>query len=157
MRRVSETRSAAAQHSAASEAAPASVAARSETSARSSIRASFASCPQHWIASAGSNLRASASRLSLAQRAQRAWLAGQWARAVIDRRVASPNSSESIDLGNRFWVVLQCENCRVPRIFTSSGAFWSAIGQLEGSDTVTHAFASETEAKIYLDSVPEYN
>eukprot|EP00435_Cladocopium_sp_Y103_P020466 s1075_g5.t1 len=131
------------------------------SSTRSSVRGSFVDCPQRWIVAANSNLRAGSSRLSPAQRAQRAWLAGQWARATIDRRVATPNSTETIDLGNRFWVVLRCENCRVPRIFTSSGAFFTAIGQLEGSDTVTHAFPSETEAKIYLESagfeVQEYN
>eukprot|EP00435_Cladocopium_sp_Y103_P050133 s1324_g15.t1 len=165
VRRVSETRPGLAQHSASSEAPPASVAAQSETSVasstRSSVRASFRPCPLHWISAAGSNLRASASRLSPSQRAIRAWTAGQWARAVIDRQVATPNSCENIELGNRFWVVLRCENCQVPRIFTSSGSFWAAIGQLEGSDTVTHAFPSETEAKIYADSagfsITEYN
>ena len=131
------------------------------TSTRASVRATFEACPQRWIQAAGTHLRAGASGLSPLQRIQRAWLAGQWARAVLDQRVATPNASENIELSNRFWVVLRCDNCRCPRIFTSSGAFWAAIGQLEGSDTVTHAFPSETEARAYLDSagldVAEFN
>ena len=122
----------------------------SSTTSRTSIRASFEPCPEHWLRVAHSRL--SGSRLSPQQRAERAWIAGQWARAVLEDRIGTPNATEAIELANRFWVVLRCSNCRCPRIFTSSGAFFAAIGRLEGSDTVTHAFPSETEARIYLES-----
>eukprot|EP00435_Cladocopium_sp_Y103_P043042 s6_g12.t1 len=81
-----------------------------------------------------------------------AWLAGQWARAVIRGRVSSPNRTETVELGNRFWCVVKCSSCTVPQVFTTSAGYFRAIGTLAGSDTVSHAFASETEARIYLEA-----
>eukprot|EP00438_Fugacium_kawagutii_P032333 Skav226350 [mRNA] locus=scaffold2980:276189:287601:- [translate_table: standard] len=124
--------------------------ATSET--RVSIAAAFPPCPQHWVVTASGALRSQAARLTGAERARRAWLAGQWARAVLEGRVATPNASETIDLGNRYWCVVRCPHCRVPRIFTTSGNYWSAVRRLEGTDTISHAFASETEAHIYLEA-----
>eukprot|EP00435_Cladocopium_sp_Y103_P053975 s1300_g17.t1 len=115
---------------------------------RASIEGSFPACPQSWIVAANTRLRGSS--LSATDRARRAWLAGCWARAVLDRRVGTGNKTPTIDLRNGFWVVLRCDNCQVPRIFTSSAAYFRAIGTLEGSDTVSQAFPSETEARIYL-------
>ena len=125
--------------------------ARSTTSeTRRTIQASFEECPARLIALAERNL--SASRLPPAQRGRRAWLAGKWARAVLDQRVSSPNASEALDLGNRYWVVLRSSRCSCPRIFTSSGAFFAAVGQISGSNTVCQAFPSETEAIIYCEA-----
>ena len=118
---------------------------------RTSIAGSFPLCPHSWVATASSRLRGSA--LSPAQRAARAWTAGCWARAVLDGRVSSPNSTPTIELRNGFWVVVRCENCAAPRIFTSSRAFFEAVGVLEGTGTICQAFPSETEARIYLAAV----
>eukprot|EP00435_Cladocopium_sp_Y103_P031072 s2443_g7.t2 len=92
------------------------------------------------------------SRLSAVHRAERAWLAGQWAKAVLQGRGSSPNRTETIELGNRFWVVLRSTNCTAPRVFTTSAAFFAAVGSLAGSNSVTHAFPSETEARIYIEA-----
>eukprot|EP00438_Fugacium_kawagutii_P010126 Skav208967 [mRNA] locus=scaffold1134:67924:68523:+ [translate_table: standard] len=119
---------------------------------RRSIQASFLPCPQHWVVSAGAALRSQSTRFTGGDRARRAWLAGQWAKAVLDGRVSSPNSTEAIELGNRFWCVVRCAHCPTPRIFTSSSAFFGAVRPLEGSDTISHAFPSETEAHIYLEA-----
>ena len=117
---------------------------------RDSILSGFTACPQRLIAQAEANL--SRSRISPDRRAERAWLAGSWAKAVLDGRVSSPNRTETIELGNRFWVVLRCSRCTTPRVFTTSAAFFAAVGALAGSDSVTHAFPSETEARIYLEA-----
>ena len=49
---------------------------------RCSIASAFPNCPAHWIGLASSRL--SGSRISGADRARRAWLAGCWAKAVVD-------------------------------------------------------------------------
>eukprot|EP00435_Cladocopium_sp_Y103_P043183 s1495_g12.t1 len=118
---------------------------------RTSIAGSFPLCPSSWLATANSRLRGS--NLSATERANRAWIAGCWARAVLDGRVSSPNSTPTIELRNGFWVVVRCASCTTPRIFTSSGKFFEAVGALEGSGTICQAFPSETEARIYLAAV----
>ena len=160
VRRASQLRHSSGYNSAASAASaprPASASQGSEpprsttsSTTRQSLLASFPPCPASWISAATSNLRSGSSQITPAERAQRAWIAGQWAGATIRGEVATPNATPSINLGNRFWVVLRCEYCNTPRIFTSSSAYFQAIQQLEGSDTVSHAFPSETEAKIYV-------
>ncbi len=108
-----------------------------------SIASEFPSCPAHWIGLASSRL--SGSRISGSDRAKRVWLAGCWARAVIDSRIGSPNRSAAIELPNRFWCVLSCQGLSCPRVFT-------AVGHVEGSTTVCHAFPSETESRIYFEA-----
>lgn len=115
---------------------------------RASILATFPDCPAPWISIASRELGASSR--TPADRARRAWVAGNWAQAVVQGRVSSPNRSETIDLPNRFWCVVRCERCTTPRVFTTSAAFFRAVGSLQGSDTICHAFPSKTEAKIYL-------
>jgi len=87
-----------------------------------------------------------------AERAKRAWIAGNCARAVAQGRVSSPNCSETIELQNRYWCVVRCSNCHTPRVFTSSSAFFRATGPIEGSSTICHAFPSRAEARIYLEA-----
>ena len=120
----------------------------SSVETRCSIASEFPTCPAHWIGLASSRL--SGSRIGGADRARRAWLAGCWARAVIDSRVGSPNRSAAIELPNRLWCVLSCQGLSCPRVFTTSRQFFAAVGQVEGSTTVCHAFPSETESRIYF-------
>ena len=83
--------------------------------------------PQRLLGQAEANL--SRSRIPPARRAERAWVAGSWARAVLDGRVSSPNCTETIGLGSRFWVVLRCSSCSCPSVFTTSAAFFAAVGR----------------------------
>eukprot|EP00435_Cladocopium_sp_Y103_P051137 s652_g15.t1 len=129
---------------------PRSVRSSASSETRSSILASFPKLPDRLLGLAEANL--SSAKLSAKLRAERAWVAGQWARAVIGGRVSSPNRSETIELGNRFWCVVKCASCEVPQVFTTSAAYFRAIGSLSGSDTVSHAFPSETEARIYVEA-----
>ena len=64
---------------------------------------------------------------------------------------SSPNRSEAIELQNKFWCVVFCQGVSCPRVFTSSRAFFGAVGPVEGSTTICHAFPSETEARVYLE------
>ena len=122
----------------------------SSVETRCSIASEFPSCPAHWIGLASSRL--SGSRISGSDRAKRVWLAGCWARAVIDSRIGSPNRSAAIELPNRFWCVLSCQGLSCPRVFTTSRQFFAAVGHVEGSTTVCHAFPSETESRIYFEA-----
>ena len=144
------TRSAGAASSAPNFQSP-SRASTTSTTTRSSILASFPPCPAQWTQAANSFLRGS--KVPPCDRASRAWVAGCWAKAVIEGRVGTPNATPTIELGNRFWVVVKCEHCQVPRIFTSSARYFAAVGRIQGTDTVSQAFPSETEARIYLAAV----
>lgn len=117
---------------------------------RGSLLSSFPSCPTSWINRAERAL--SGSHLTGSARARRAWIAGCWARAVVEGRVSSPNRTETISLQNRFWCVVSCSGLECPRVFTSSSSFFRAVGTVSGSTTVCHAFPSETEARIYLEA-----
>ena len=116
---------------------------------QSSIAASFPAIPQRWLRAAS---RLGHSNLTTEARVQRAWTAGCWARAVAEGRIGSPNRSPACSLSNRYWAVVRCEGLRTPRIFTSSRRFFAAVGVVEGSSTICHAFASETEVAIYLEA-----
>ena len=117
---------------------------------RDSILASFPACPAAWIGLANQEL--GSSHKTPAERARRAWTAGNWARAVAQGRVHSPNRSERLELQNRYWCVVRCSNCHTPRVFTSSSDFFRATGPIEGSSTICHAFPSRAEARIYLEA-----
>ena len=116
---------------------------------RSGLAASFPDCPHRWLRLSS---RLGASNLSSEARIIRAWTAGCWAKAVVEERIGSPNRSTACSLSNRYWAVVRCEGLRTPRIFTSSRRFFPAVGEIEGSSTICHAFASETEAAVYLDA-----
>eukprot|EP00438_Fugacium_kawagutii_P018756 Skav204395 [mRNA] locus=scaffold2947:164542:176525:+ [translate_table: standard] len=76
---------------------------------RASILASFDPCPPHLLQRASRNLGGSQQEAHL--RATRAWVAGNWAKAVVEGRVSSPNRTPSIDLQNRFWAVARASTC----------------------------------------------
>lgn len=119
---------------------------------RTSILASFPPCPGHWLLVSH---RLTSSRLPGAQRIRRAWIAGCWARAVREGRIGSPNQTEAIELPNRFWCVVHCEHLSRPRVFSTSGAFFAAVGRVQGSTTICHGFPSETEARCYFEAAGE--
>eukprot|EP00435_Cladocopium_sp_Y103_P019522 s2559_g4.t1 len=117
---------------------------------RDQIAASFAPCPNH-IRSLGSRLQGT--DRTVTDRVERAWTAGQWAKAVLDQRVHSPNRTPPLDLRSRYYAVARCNNLELPTIFRSSGSYWRQIGgTLENSNSVSQSFPSETEASIYLRS-----
>ena len=65
---------------------------------RDSILRSFGDCPAHFFVHAS---KLGGSSLSGKGRIERAWLAGQWASAVRDRRIGSPNRTPALDLRPR--------------------------------------------------------
>ena len=116
---------------------------------RASIEASFDQCPDHLLA-LGSSLLATTSGWTPEGRLRRAWRAGNWAGATKSGRVQSPNRTPTIDLPNKFYVVIRGPGIESPRGFKSSRALFAAVGPLEGSSTICHGFPSQAEANVYL-------
>ena len=126
-----------------------SVGTTSRLESRAEIASSFLPCPAVWY---GQGSRLVGSDEAVRGRIRRAWVAGQWARAVLDRRVLSPNRSEPLDLRSRFYAVVRCRGLDCPVVFRSSGGYWRAVGSFSGSgeDSISHSFPSECEARAYL-------
>ena len=119
---------------------------------RDSILASFCPCPSRLLSHSG---RLSGASISGEARVRRAWLAGQWAGAVRSSRIGSPNRTPAIELRPRFYAVLRADNLEKPTIFRSAASYWRCIGSLENSSSISQAFPSEIEAKIYLEAAGE--
>lgn len=116
---------------------------------RDQIARSFPTCPERLLRSSGV---LSGSSLSGRQRIERAWTAGNWAAAVRDSRVGSPNRTPGIELRSRFYAVLQAPGLELPTIFRSSAGYWGCVKTLENSESISQSFPSELEAKVYLEA-----
>ncbi len=123
---------------------PAPSPARFET--RASIEATFETCPGRYL---DLGARLSGGDITGEDRIRRAWRAGQWAKAVLDRRVGSPNRTGQISIRPRVYVVLQAPGLSSPVAVNSSAEYFRIVGRLHNSDTLSHSFPSETEAKVY--------
>ena len=115
---------------------------------RDQIQSSFRSCPGRLLAQ---STRLGVSRAAAENRINRSWVAGQWAKAVLDGRIHSPNRSEPLALRSRYYSVARCQGLECPVIFQSSGSYWRAVRSFEESNSISHAFPSELEARIYLE------
>ena len=114
---------------------------------RSSIAASFPPWPDHCIDLCG-RLSSSAS-FSPADRARRAWVAGQWAKAVLQGEVPTPLPTPVLNVKPTCYVVLRSDRLPGPARYSTYSAFRAAVGPLEGSDSVTHSFGSISEARVF--------
>ena len=124
----------------------------SATETRQEIESSFRPCPDSALYSA----RALGGPVEDARgRIRRAWLAGCWARATLDGRCPSPNRTPPLQLRSRIYVVLRAPSISSPACFSSSRSYWNCVGDLRNSDSVSHSFPSETEARIYCSAAGE--
>ena len=114
---------------------------------RSQIQASFAECPAYLVQQGN---RLAGSSTSGADRVRRAWLAGPWAQATLAGRSISPNRSVQLDLRSRYYAVLRADGLGRPAIFQSAKSYWKTVGDLASSTSISHAFPSEQEARVYL-------
>ena len=119
---------------------------------RDQIRLSLRPCPASLLPLGN---RLVGSSLSGKARVERAWTCGQWASAVRDSRIGSPDRTPAIDFKNRFYAVLQAPGLPRATIFKSSAGYWNCIGSLPDSPSISQSFPSEVEAKIYLQSAGE--
>ena len=114
---------------------------------RDSIAAGFPPCPEDYLALSN---RLGGANLSGTERIKRAWTAGLWAKAVVDSRIKTPNRSVQLDLRPRFYAVLRAPKISGPVLCLSANTYWRIVGKLQDSDSISHAFPSELEAKVYF-------
>ena len=107
----------------------------------------FLPVPKNFLALAG---KLGGSNLSGIDRIKRAWTAGQWAKAVVDSRIKTPNRSVQLDLRPRFYAVVRAPRILSPTLCHSAAAYWRIVGKIQENDSISHAFPSEVEAKIYF-------
>ena len=91
----------------------------------------------------------SVSDLGPQERAERAWLAGCWAGAVLAGLVDRPDPSAPISLQSRFYCVLRADGLASPVVCSSLSTFRRIVGHSLGS-SVTHGFPSSSEARVYF-------
>ena len=126
----------------------ASQAPTSRRETRQEIADSFAPCPGRLLDTA---TKIGGGRDFFESRIKRAFLAGQWAGAVLAGRAGSPNRSEQLALRPRVYVVLRAAGLVAPTVVFSSADFFRIVGNLQTSDSVSHSFPSETEARAYCE------
>ena len=83
-------------------------------------------------------------------RCRRAWTAGWQARLVLTDRVRFPSATPPIGLRNQYYCILRSSGAEAPVVCRTYKAFIAITGPLSEGDSVTHAFASESEARIYF-------
>eukprot|EP00435_Cladocopium_sp_Y103_P072553 s1267_g40.t1 len=80
---------------------------------RASIQDSFGPLPETWANLATAHLGVPAA--DARARAERAWRAGCWAKAVLEGRVSSPNRTPTVPQQNRAWCVLRSARLDSPQ------------------------------------------
>lgn len=81
-------------------------------------------------------------------RAERAWEAGFWAKCALEGRIRRPRPSWPLDLRNQFYVVLKAEGYPCPLVCNKAADYRAILQDFEG-DTLSHAFPSQAEARVY--------
>ena len=83
------------------------------------------------------------------ERAERAWLAGCWARAVLEGLVDRPDPTPHIGLQSRFYWILRADGLIEPVVASSLTVFRRIIGRELGT-SVSQGFPSTSECRVYF-------
>ena len=105
--------------------------------------------PSSWLA-ASKSLRAPG--YTGEQRVKRAWVAGCWVKEVLAGRARTPKPTPRITLANRFYAVARSANGSPPEICRSYRDYLIAVGNLQHDTSLSQAFPSELECKVYLEA-----
>lgn len=80
-------------------------------------------------------------------RALRAWQAGHWAKATWEERVPKPRPTPKLALKNTVYIILRGPNISRPVRVSSAAEYNRLLPKFE--DSISHAFASLAEGKVY--------
>ena len=80
-------------------------------------------------------------------RAQRAWDAGQWAKATLENKVAKPRPTPKLALQATCYIILRGPGIERPVRVASSAEYFKLLPTFEGS--VSHSFPSLAEGRVY--------
>ena len=85
-------------------------------------------------------------------RALRAWTCGCWARAILDGRASKPDPAQPlVGLANRFYCVVRADGLDCPVVVRSFQAYKAIVGDLPSGHSISQAFPSEAEARVYFE------
>ena len=85
------------------------------------------------------------------QRAERAWKIGYWARFCFEGRLQRPRPSAGIDLANQCYIVLRAPGFEVPLLALRAADYRHIVGDFK-SNTISHGFPSQKEARVYCEA-----
>ena len=88
--------------------------------------------------------------LSWTSRAERAWKAGCFAKLLLRGTLRYPDASPPTGLSNRFYCILRADSLPQPTVVRSFHDYKRIVGSLQGSSSVSQAFPSESEARLYF-------
>ena len=99
-------------------------------------------------------IRLGGSKGDIEFRARRAWEAGLWARATLQGLVPKPRPSPKLPgFKNTIYIVVRAPGVSVPTRLDSAAEYFRIIPSFAGSDSISHAFASVAEARVYCAGV----
>ena len=99
-------------------------------------------------------IRLGGSKGDIEFRARRAWEAGLWARATLQGLVPKPRPSPKLPgYKNTIYIVVRAPGVSVPTRLDSAAEYFRIIPSFAGSDSISHAFASVAEARVYCAGV----
>ena len=82
------------------------------------------------------------------RRTQRAWEAGLWARAVLEKKVPKPRPTPKLSLRPQVYVILRAPGLSRPCRCGSAAEYFGVLPQFT-EDSLSHSFPSLGEAKVY--------
>lgn len=80
-------------------------------------------------------------------RAQRAWEAGCWAKATWEGKVPKPRPTPKLGLQSTVYIILKGPGISRPVRVSSAAEYYKLLPKFE--DSISHAFASQAEGKVY--------
>lgn len=99
-------------------------------------------------------VRLGGSKESIEFRARRAWEAGLWARATLQGLVPKPRPSPKLPgFKNTIYIIVRAPSVLSPTRVDSAAEFFRLIPSFAGSDSISHAFATVAEARVYCSGV----
>ena len=81
-------------------------------------------------------------------RAQRAWEAGTWARAVLEGKISKPRPTPKVNQPPAIYVVLKAPGVSGPVLAYSAAEYYKILPKFT-PDSLSHSFPSKAEAKVY--------
>ena len=81
-------------------------------------------------------------------RAQRAWEAGYWARAVLENRISKPRPTPKLQLRPCVYIVVRGPGISRPVRVSSAAEYYKLIPTFT-EDSLSHSFPSLAEARVY--------
>ena len=81
-------------------------------------------------------------------RAQRAWEAGCWAKAVLEGKVPKPRPTPKLNLQPAVYLVLKGPGVHRPAVAYSAAEYYKLLPRFT-EDSLSHSFPSKAEARVY--------